>query len=145
MHWCGKKVSPPAELWIVGSYIDTPICGLSRFSGTFKRVLAVLASGARGCMMLSLALSTSRRRRGLIVRLLLLTGCRKREAATAGNGTMIAFTFDSRSQVDSFDNKAIDLGGTDDGAPGDRGGGSYFAYFRDLNGNKLCGWTFAPA
>jgi len=67
------------------------------------------------------------------------------ETATAGNGTMIGFAFNSRSEVDSFYNKAIDLGGTDDGAPGDRGGGSYFAYFRDIDGNKLCGWTFAPA
>ena len=66
------------------------------------------------------------------------------EAATAGNGTMIGFAFNSRGEVDAFYNKAIELGGTDDGAPGDRGGGSYFGYFRDLDGNKLCGWTFAP-
>lgn len=65
--------------------------------------------------------------------------------ATVGNGTMTGFAFDSRDAVDAFYNKGIALGGTDEGAPGDRGGGSYFAYFRDLDGNKLCAWTFAPA
>ena len=65
--------------------------------------------------------------------------------ATVGNGTMAGFAFDSRDAVDAFYNKGIALGGTDEGAPGDRGGGSYFAYFRDLDGNKLCAWTFAPA
>jgi Predicted lactoylglutathione lyase len=66
------------------------------------------------------------------------------EAATVGNGTMIGFAFNSRSEVDAFYNRAIELGAADEGAPGDRGGGSYFAYFRDLDGNKLCAWTFAP-
>ena len=37
--------------------------------------------------------------------------------------------------------KAIGLGATDEGAPGDRGGGFYAAYFRDLDGNKLCAFT----
>ena len=67
------------------------------------------------------------------------------EAATVGNGTMAGFAFNSRPELDAFYAKAIELGGTDEGAPGDRGGGSYFAYFRDLDGNKLCAWTFAPA
>lgn len=67
------------------------------------------------------------------------------EPATVGNGTMIGFAFNSRAEVDAFYTKAISLGATDEGAPGDRGGGSYFSYFRDLDGNKLCAWTFAPA
>ena len=33
---------------------------------------------------------------------------------------------------------AIAAGATDDGPPGDRGGGFYGAYFRDLDGNKVC-------
>ncbi|WP_454885187.1 hypothetical protein [Sphingomonas oryzagri] len=32
--------------------------------------------------------------------------------------------------------------GTDEGAPGERGPGAYFAYFRDLDGNKLCGFKW---
>lgn len=67
------------------------------------------------------------------------------QPATVGNGTMVGFAFNSHKEVDDFHAKALELGGTDDGAPGDRGGGSYFAYFRDLDGNKLCAWTFAPA
>lgn len=65
--------------------------------------------------------------------------------ATVGNGVMVGFAFNSHAEVDAFYRKALELGGTDEGAPGDRGGGSYFAYFRDLDGNKLCAWTFAPA
>jgi catechol 2,3-dioxygenase-like lactoylglutathione lyase family enzyme len=64
------------------------------------------------------------------------------EAATAGNGTMIALVFDERSKVDTIHAKALEMGGTDEGAPGVRGAEGeqafYGAYFRDLDGNKLC-------
>ena len=43
-------------------------------------------------------------------------------------------------EVDAFHAKALELGGTDEGAPGERTPGVYFAYFRDLDGNKLCGF-----
>ena len=62
-------------------------------------------------------------------------------AATVGNGTMISLAADDRGQVDTVYAKAIALGGTDEGAPGVRGPdemGFYGAYFRDLDGNKLC-------
>jgi catechol 2,3-dioxygenase-like lactoylglutathione lyase family enzyme len=58
--------------------------------------------------------------------------------ATPGNGTMVAINFDTKAEVDAFYSKALALGGTDEGAPGVRGPGAYFAYFRDLDGNKLC-------
>ena len=58
--------------------------------------------------------------------------------ATAGNGSMFAFSFDSPKEVDVFHAKALALGGTDDGAPGERAPKMYFSYFRDLDGNKLC-------
>ena len=61
-----------------------------------------------------------------------------KNAATVGNGTMVGFSLPSTDAVDAFYQKALALGGADEGAPGDRGGGSYFAYFRDLDGNKLC-------
>lgn len=60
--------------------------------------------------------------------------------ATVGNGTMIGFRFDSREEVDAFHAKALSLGAADEGAPGERGPGAYFAYFRDLDGNKFCGY-----
>jgi predicted lactoylglutathione lyase len=34
-------------------------------------------------------------------------------------------------------NRALALGATDEGPPGDRGDNYYGAYFRDLDGNKL--------
>lgn len=64
-----------------------------------------------------------------------------KEAATVGNGTMVALLMDSPQQVDAFYAKAIELGGTDEGKPGfrpaDATSGFYAGYFRDLDGNKL--------
>lgn len=57
--------------------------------------------------------------------------------ATVGNGVMVALVFDQTSKVDAFYKKAMELGGTDEGAPGPRGEGFYAAYFRDPDGNKL--------
>jgi predicted lactoylglutathione lyase len=58
-------------------------------------------------------------------------------AATVGNGVMVALVVDSTAKVDALHAKALQLGGTDEGAPGPRGDGFYAAYFRDLDGNKL--------
>lgn len=63
------------------------------------------------------------------------------QAATVGNGSMVGFFLNSPAEVDAFHAKVLALGGTDEGAPGFRGpeeGGAYFAYARDLDGNKLC-------
>lgn len=60
-----------------------------------------------------------------------------KEAATVGNGTMVALAATSREQVDALYARAIALGGTDEGAPGQRFPGFYAGYFRDLDGNKL--------
>lgn len=57
--------------------------------------------------------------------------------ATIGNGMMVALAADSKEQVDRIYKKALALGGTDEGKPGQRGEGFYAAYFRDLDGNKL--------
>jgi predicted lactoylglutathione lyase len=57
--------------------------------------------------------------------------------ATVGNGVMVALAMRSQDQVDSFYKKAMELGATDEGAPGPRGGGFYAGYFRDPDGNKL--------
>jgi len=61
-------------------------------------------------------------------------------AATVGNGSMIAFTADSQEQVDASYNGGINNGGTDEGAPGNRPqytDGYYGAYLRDPDGNKV--------
>lgn len=59
------------------------------------------------------------------------------EAASVGNGSMVAFVVQKPEQVDALHRKAIELGATDEGAPGFRGGNFYGGYFRDLDGNKL--------
>ena len=64
--------------------------------------------------------------------------------ATVGNGTMVAIIVDSPEKVDALYNKAIELGGTDEGPAGLRGGGFYAGYFRDLDGNKLNAFCLVP-
>lgn len=60
------------------------------------------------------------------------------QAATVGNGVMAAFEARDAEQVDRLYQIALDNGGSDEGAPGPRGdGGFYAAYFRDPDGNKL--------
>ena len=63
--------------------------------------------------------------------------------ATAGNGVMVAMQMPSKEAVNSFYAKAIELGATDEGAPGQRGEGFYAGYFRDPDGNKLNAFIFA--
>lgn len=63
--------------------------------------------------------------------------------ATVGNGVMVAMQMPSKEAVDAFYAKAIELGATDEGAPGPRGEGFYAGYFRDLDGNKLNAFIFA--
>ena len=57
--------------------------------------------------------------------------------ATVGNGVMVAIEAQSAAKVDALHRKALELGGADEGAPGQRGPGFYAGYFRDLDGNKL--------
>ena len=64
------------------------------------------------------------------------------KAATAGNGTMVALKLASQEEVKALYDKAMALGGTDEGPPGLRFGTFYAAYFRDLDGNKLNAFHF---
>ena len=57
--------------------------------------------------------------------------------ATVGNGTMVALAMDSPERVQAVHAKALELGGANEGDPGQRFGAFYAAYFRDLDGNKL--------
>jgi predicted lactoylglutathione lyase len=59
------------------------------------------------------------------------------KAASVGNGVMVALAMDSRDKVDALHKKALELGATDEGAPGPRGDAFYAGYFRDPDGNKL--------
>ena len=67
------------------------------------------------------------------------------QPATVGNGVMAGIAAESRDQVDRIHQKAMELGGTNEGPPGLRaegGDGFYAAYFRDLDGNKLDVFTY---
>ena len=60
--------------------------------------------------------------------------------ASVGNGTHISFNAASIEEVKAFHAKAIELGGTDDGAPGYRPEYTpnyYAAFVRDLDGHKI--------
>jgi catechol 2,3-dioxygenase-like lactoylglutathione lyase family enzyme len=72
-----------------------------------------------------------------------------KEPAGAGNGNMTALAMDSRAKVDAVHARALELGGSCEGPPGLRGEEGpqafYGAYFRDLDGNKLCAFRIGPA
>jgi catechol 2,3-dioxygenase-like lactoylglutathione lyase family enzyme len=63
------------------------------------------------------------------------------QPATFGNGGMIAIQVDSKEQVSEMHAKALELGGTCEGEPGQRGAFGTFSYFRDLDGNKLAAFV----
>jgi predicted lactoylglutathione lyase len=58
-------------------------------------------------------------------------------AASVGNGVMVALQAKDEAQVQRLYDIALANGGTDEGAPGPRGEGFYAGYFRDPDGNKL--------
>ncbi|WP_230531798.1 VOC family protein [Microvirga roseola] len=63
------------------------------------------------------------------------------EAPSAGNGSMVALLASRRSIVDACHAAALEQGGADEGGPGLRPHyhpNFYGAYFRDLDGNKIC-------
>jgi catechol 2,3-dioxygenase-like lactoylglutathione lyase family enzyme len=65
------------------------------------------------------------------------------EPACPSNGSTVGFAAPSRDAVDAFHTNGLVNGGTDEGAPGPRGlPGSYAAYLRDPNGNKICAYAF---
>ena len=65
--------------------------------------------------------------------------------ATVGNGVMVALAVGSIEKVDRIHAKALELGATDEGAPGERGPGFYAAYFRDPDGKKLNAFHYSTA
>ncbi|MBN8606204.1 MAG: VOC family protein [Caulobacterales bacterium] len=79
---------------------------------------------------------------GLMYRLasgamIMITRPYNEQPATHGNGAMLAIAVDSKEDVARIHAKALELGGACEGEPGPRGAFGEFAYFRDLDGNKL--------
>lgn len=70
------------------------------------------------------------------------------QAASVGNGTMVALNARSVEHIQQLHALALSLGGTDEGAPGHRphyGQGFHSAYVRDPDGNKLAFVYYANA
>jgi predicted lactoylglutathione lyase len=68
------------------------------------------------------------------------------EPATVGNGVMVALAAGSRENVDKLYAKALELGASDEGSPGERVPGFFYgAYFRDPDGNKIVFYHMGPA
>jgi len=64
---------------------------------------------------------------------------------SCGNGQMIAIPGGSPEGAETLYNKAIELGATDEGAPGQRAPFFYGAYVRDPDGNKIAFYHMTPA
>ena len=62
-----------------------------------------------------------------------------KKPATCGNGTQISFLVDSKKKVEEFHAIGVKNGGTNEGSPLIRSG-DYYAYIRDLDGNKICAY-----
>ena len=60
------------------------------------------------------------------------------QPATAGNGSMFGLPAESREAVAAAHAAAVAAGGKCEGEPGLRTDTFYGAYFRDLDGNKVC-------
>ena len=66
-----------------------------------------------------------------------ITKPHNKKNATAGNGTMVALSAETKEAVDKFYKTALENGATDEGAPGPRSDGNYYGYIRDQEGNKI--------
>jgi len=60
-----------------------------------------------------------------------------REPATNGNGTMIGFDMGTEEEVKRLHAKAVELGGSCEGVPCEKGP-MFSGYIRDLDNNKIC-------
>jgi len=66
-------------------------------------------------------------------------------AQSTGNGQMVAIPGGSPEGAAKLYKKAIELGATDGGEPGQRLPFFYGSYVYDLDGNKLCFFHMTPA
>ncbi len=66
-----------------------------------------------------------------------------KQAPSPGNGVMIAFPASTKEEAEALYHKAISLGATCDGAPGQRIPDRFYgAYVHDHDRNKLCFFVF---
>ena len=68
------------------------------------------------------------------------------DAPNPGNGNMIAINAGNRATVDKLHAKALELGATTDGDPGERIPDMFYGgYFKDPDGNKAVFYQMGPA
>ncbi len=66
------------------------------------------------------------------------------EAPSPGNGNMVAFAAGSKENAASMYAKAVELGASCDGEPGQRIENMFYGgYVKDPDGNKLCFYDFS--
>jgi predicted lactoylglutathione lyase len=66
-----------------------------------------------------------------------------KEAPTPGNGVMVAFPVEKKEESDALYARAIELGATCAGEPGQRIPDRFYgSYVHDPDGNKLCFFMF---
>ena len=111
---------------------------LERAKGFYDRVLAPL--GGRRTLVYQRSLYYGNPTRGAMLGVTLpFDG----QGATPGNGGMAALSAESPQVVDQVHAAAMAAGGVCEGPPGQRMDNFYGAYFRDLDGNKLCVFRMA--
>ncbi len=114
-------------------YVTLGTNDLARAAAFYDKLMALVGAGRFMDEETFVAWGTSPEAPGLSV-----TKPYDGNAATVGNGMMVALAAANTDQVKALHAKAMELGGQDEGAPGPRGdSGFYAAYFRDLDGNKL--------
>ncbi|WP_293900072.1 VOC family protein [Phenylobacterium sp.] len=106
---------------------------LDRAKGFYDKVLAPL--GGRRTLVYERSLYYGGPGRGAMLGVTLpFDG----QAATSGNGGMVALSAASPAMVDQVHAAAMAAGASCEGPPGQRMDNFYGAYFRDLDGNKVC-------
>jgi catechol 2,3-dioxygenase-like lactoylglutathione lyase family enzyme len=113
------------------SYVTIGTNDLPRAIGFYEQLLALL--GARETFRSDRGVGWGAGSGGMLAVLKPHDG----QPATVGNGMMVALAAPSRELVSALHARALELGGRDEGAPGERFPGFYAAYCRDLDGNKL--------
>jgi len=116
-------------------YVTLGTNDMARAAAFYDALLAEL--GARRVMDLGSFIAWSTGGTDAPVTALCVTQPFDEQAASVGNGVMVALAAGSREKVDALYRKALELGATDEGSPGPRGDSFYAGYFRDPDGNKL--------
>lgn len=113
-------------------YVTLGTNDMAKGAAFYDKVLAVIGAKRFMEMETFIAWSNSPTQAGLSI-----THPFDGNAATVGNGVMVALACADKETVDKVYQTALEAGGTDEGAPGERMPNFYAGYFRDPDGNKL--------